>query len=220
MSWRCGFVEARGLAKRYGRLVVFEDVYFHVSTGEALGVVGPNGSGKTTLLKIVSLLEPFDKGVIDLCGLKVLGENIRSFYRLRGVLVGYSSQTPTVVEELSVLDNILVGALRTSKSLEEALEKARYAAEMLDLEGYLDRRTGELSGGFKKRVEIARLVATNPPVMCFDEPFAHLDKEAKDLVKNLLQELKKKGKILLVASPGEREVEDIVDRRVELWKKA
>ena len=157
-------VNAMGITKSYGARTLLEDVDLVVEEGDRVGVIGPNGAGKTTLLRILAGVETPDTG---------------SVIRRRGLRIGFVPQEESLDPAASVLDVALAAAAAAAdpSSVESELEREVRVRIVLDRAGFADpsRPTGELSGGWKKRVSIAAALAAQPDVLLLDEPTNHLD---------------------------------------------
>jgi lipopolysaccharide export system ATP-binding protein len=204
-----GWLVAHGLAKRFGRVPVVSDVSLAVRRGEAVGLLGPNGAGKTTVFSIiVGLIRP-DHGEVLLEGRNITG--LPMFQRGR-LGIGYLPQESSIFRGLNVRDNILAvleGHIRSRA------ERTARLNELMDEFGiaHLARTNAmALSGGERRRLEIARAVAADPVFMLLDEPFAGVDPIAVAEVKALVRELTERGIGVLVTDHSVRETLSLVDR--------
>ncbi|WP_245479456.1 LPS export ABC transporter ATP-binding protein [Hansschlegelia zhihuaiae] len=204
-----GALVARGLAKSYGARQVVKDVSLSVNRGEAVGLLGPNGAGKTTVFYMITGLVPADQGRIELSGRDVTRLPMHKRARLG---IGYLPQEASIFRGLSVEDNI--------KAVLEVIEpdKARRAH---DLEALLEEFGIErlrkspavaLSGGERRRVEIARALATRPSFMLLDEPFAGIDPIAVGDIQSLVRHLTDRGIGVLITDHNVRETLGLIDR--------
>ena len=188
-----------GVSKRFGRRVVLQGVDALVRAGEVAVVLGPNGSGKTTLLRIVAgLLDP-DSGRVWVGGRLVYGDGVRVPPEERGV--GYVPQGIMLFPHLTVYENIGFG-LR-ARGLPESVveERVRWAAELVGVEGLLDRYPRELSGGQRQRVAIARALAVKPRLLLLDEPLSHVDPwDRPRLRRAVLEAVREAGSAALMTS--------------------
>lgn len=151
-------VTANQVSKAFGSRVLFENLTFVVESDERIGLIGPNGAGKSTLLKILASEESADSGVIS-CQ--------------RGLKIGFLHQTPTLPLDLRV-----EGAIRDNAQEEESEDKVGELLSLLGLTSISDRRVGDLSGGWRKRVALARELVNSPQLLLLDEPTNHLDIES------------------------------------------
>lgn len=202
-------LEIRNIGKRYKKRPVLRSINLAVRRGEVIGLLGPNGAGKTTCFyTITGLVEP-DQGDIFLDG-----ENITKLpmYRRAQLGIGYLPQEASIFRGLTVEGNIL--------AVLEAVEKDRETREIMldDLLGEFSishlRRTPALalSGGERRRVEIARALAARPSIILLDEPFAGIDPIAINDIRDLVGHLKDRGLGVLITDHNVRETLDIIDR--------
>jgi lipopolysaccharide export system ATP-binding protein len=204
-----GWLVAHGLAKSFGKRVVVRDVSIAVRRGEAVGLLGPNGAGKTTVFTMIMGLVKPDNGEIHLDGTPIT--HLPLFQRGR-LGVGYLPQEPSIFRGLSVAGNILAvleGHVRSKRERTARLE------ELLDefAIGHLRNANAlSLSGGERRRVEIARALAADPVFMLLDEPFAGVDPIAVAEVKSLVRQLTQRGIGVLVTDHAVRETLSLVDR--------
>jgi branched-chain amino acid transport system ATP-binding protein len=160
-------LELRGLTKRFGRLVVVEDLSFTVSPGEALGVVGPNGAGKSTMLDLVSGVLRADAGSVTFAGTDVTGLDPAARCRSG---IGRTYQVPRPFAAMNVFENVLVGTTFGSGRRGQPGYEAAYAAlETTGLLPHADRPAGALGLLDRKRLELARALATDPRLVLLDE---------------------------------------------------
>ena len=211
-QWRgdqTGWLVAHGLAKSFGKLSVVRNVSLAVRRGEAVGLLGPNGAGKTTVFTMIMGLVKPDKGDIRLDGEVIT--HLPMFQRGR-LGIGYLPQEPSIFRGLSVKGNIL--AVLESHIRSRAQREARLEELLEEFSiGHLrDARAVALSGGERRRVEIARAVAADPVFMLLDEPFAGVDPIAVQDVKLLVRQLTQRGIGVLVTDHSVRETLSLVDR--------
>ncbi|RUT30346.1 LPS export ABC transporter ATP-binding protein [Arsenicitalea aurantiaca] len=204
-----GWLVAHGIAKSFGKKAVVHDVSLAIRRGEAVGLLGPNGAGKTTVFTIIMGLVKPDRGDILLDGLKIT--HLPLFQRGR-MGVGYLPQEPSIFRGLSVADNILAvleGHVRGRKARRDRLETLLTDFSIAHL-----RNTNALalSGGERRRVEIARALAADPLFMLLDEPFAGVDPIAVAEVKGLVKALTARGIGVLITDHAVRETLSLVDR--------
>jgi lipopolysaccharide export system ATP-binding protein len=197
------------IAKSYDKRVVLTDVSLSVGPGEVIGLLGPNGAGKTTCFySVMGLVKP-DSGRIMLDGDDITG---LPMYRRAILGLGYLPQETSIFRGLSVEKNILT-VLELSEPDKAARE--RRLAQLLDEFGLTRLRDAPamaLSGGERRRAEIARALAANPSIMLLDEPFAGIDPLSISDIRDLIVELKKRGIGVLITDHNVRETLDIVDR--------
>jgi len=201
---------AEHLTKKYkGRLVV-KDVSLEVRSGEIVGLLGPNGAGKTTCFYMIVGLVPMDSGSIHLDQADISDMPMHQRAR-RGL--GYLPQEPSVFRNLTVEQNILA-ILETRSDLGET-DRARILEELLHDLNVIERRDTlgiSLSGGERRRVEIARALATTPRFILLDEPFAGVDPISVLEIQQLIKHLQKRGIGVLITDHNVRETLKICDR--------
>jgi lipopolysaccharide export system ATP-binding protein len=189
---------AEGLRKSYRSRAVVRDFGLSLDAGEVVGLLGPNGAGKTTCFYMIVGLVPADAGRIVLDGRDITGEPMYTRARLG---VGYLPQEPSVFRKLSVADNI-----RLVLELREDLDAQ---ARERELEGLMG---ASLSGGERRRVEIARALAAKPRLMLLDEPFAGVDPISVGEIQRIVRHLKSRGIGVLITDHNVRETLGICDR--------
>lgn len=178
-------LEVRDLTFAYGELPILRDLQLSIATGTATGLLGANGSGKTTLFRCITGLEKPEKGQIFLEGSLISND----FRRLRQK-VGFSLQNaedqlifPTVIEDVSF------GPLNLGLSQKEARTRAEETLALLQLSGFADRLTHQLSGGQQKLVALAGVLAMRPLLLLLDEPFNGLDEKASEVLCSVITSL-------------------------------
>ena len=207
---------ANHLCKTYGKRSVVKDVSFSVSQGEVVGILGPNGAGKTTCFYMTIGLVKQDGGQImidneDISELAMHGRARKG--------LGYLPQEPSIFRKLSVSDNILA-ILETRKDLTptQRLEKLDSLLNEFHINHLAESVGMSLSGGERRRVEIARALATNPKFILLDEPFAGVDPISVNDIKDIIRHLSDKGIGVLITDHNVRETLDICTVRILLVK--
>ena len=201
---------ARHLAKAYGGRPVVKDVSLEVSEGEIVGLLGPNGAGKTTCFYMIVGLVDADAGDIQLDNQSLMK---LPMHRRAAAGIGYLPQEASVFRQLTVKDNLLAiletrSALtrKTRDSIAEALLEEFSVSHLADSLGQA------LSGGERRRVEIARALATEPRVILLDEPFAGVDPISISEIKSIITHLKERNIGVLITDHNVRETLDICER--------
>lgn len=194
---------ARNLAKAYGARTVVRDLSLEVCAGEIVGLLGPNGAGKTTAFYMIVGLVPADAGRILLDDLDLTHEPI---HRRARAGIGYLPQEASVFRKLSVEDNILA-ILETRPGLDREARRARCEEILADLRiDHVRRSPGmALSGGERRRVEIARALAADPQFLLLDEPFAGVDPISVLDIQRIVRELAARGIGVLITDHNVRE---------------
>ncbi|CAN5853774.1 LPS export ABC transporter ATP-binding protein [soil metagenome] len=204
----------QGLQKRYGARQVVRDVSLQVKSGEVVGLLGPNGAGKTTSFYMIVGLVPSDAGKIDVDGVDISHLPIHQRAKLG---LSYLPQEASVFRKLSVEDNIrAVLELQTDaqgKYLSKAVIDQRLDTLLaeLQIDGIRENQALSLSGGERRRVEIARALATNPRFVLLDEPFAGVDPIAVIEIQRIVRFLKERGIGVLITDHNVRETLGICD---------
>ena len=198
-----------GLGKAYRRRPVVRDVSMTLTRGEVVGLLGPNGAGKTTCFYMVIGLVPSDTGSIYLDGVDV---SLLPMYRRARMGLGYLPQEASIFRGLSVEDNILAVLELVEK--DRVTRRRRLDALLGEFSITHLRRTpaAALSGGERRRVEIARCLATDPAYVLLDEPFAGVDPIAVAEIRELVRHLKERGIGVLITDHNVRETLEIIDR--------
>lgn len=203
------------LVKKYKKRVVVNKVSVEVSQGEIVGLLGPNGAGKTTTFyMIVGLIKP-NKGNIYLDKEVITSEPM---YKRAQRGIGYLAQEASVFRSLSVEDNIKAVLEFTGRSKEEQKEKLESLLDEFGLQ-YIRKSKGiTLSGGERRRTEIARSLAVNPSFILLDEPFAGVDPIAVEDIQNIVSQLKEKNIGVLITDHNVHETLSITDRAYLLFE--
>jgi len=202
-------LSAESLLKKYGSKTVVDNVSVEVKQGEIVGLLGPNGAGKTTTFySIVGLIKP-DSGLVY-----IGKENITKLpmYQRARKGIGYLAQEASVFRNLSVRDNILAVLEGTDLSKEEQIAKTQKLLSEFSLEDVQDSMGMVLSGGMRRRTEIARALATEPKFILLDEPFAGVDPIAVEEIQSIVYSLKKKNIGILITDHNVDETLSITDR--------
>lgn len=206
---------ASNLVKTYGNRTVVNGVSFRVQPGEVVGLLGPNGAGKTTsFYAVVGLVRP-DEGSVHLGDLDLTGKAMHQRARLG---VGYLPQEPSVFRKLSVEDNIL--AILEQQGLDKPARQARLESLLEEFNLVKVRKSmGDvLSGGERRRTEIARALASNPSFILLDEPFAGVDPIAVEDIQRIVDQLRHKGIGVLITDHNVQETLHITDRAYLLFE--
>ncbi|HEU4665756.1 MAG TPA: LPS export ABC transporter ATP-binding protein [Dokdonella sp.] len=203
-------LSASGLRKSFRGRAVVRDFAFHLRQGEIVGLLGPNGAGKTTSFYMIVGLVAAETGSIRIDDRDVTASPMHARARLG---VGYLPQEPSVFRRLSVADNILA-ILELRDDLDEAGRQAELEALVDELQiGHIAGQKGvSLSGGERRRVEIARALAAKPRYMLLDEPFAGIDPISVVDIQRIVRQLKSRGIGILITDHNVRETLGICER--------
>ena len=201
---------AEGLRKKYRQREVVREFGLTLDAGEVVGLLGPNGAGKTTCFYMIVGLVAADAGRIELDGRDITNEPM---YERAKLGVGYLPQEPSVFRKLSVADNIAL-VLELRQDLDEAGRRNELGAllEELQITHVADQLGASLSGGERRRVEIARALAAKPRLILLDEPFAGVDPISVGDIQRIVTHLKNRGIGVLITDHNVRETLGICDR--------
>ncbi len=203
-------IETHDLIKSYGSRTVVNQVNVEVEQGSIVGLLGPNGAGKTTTFyMIVGIIQP-DKGDVTVNGQSLVGMPIHKRHQFG---IGYLPQEASIFRKMTVWDN-LMSLLETRKDLtqEEKVAKAESLLAEFHISHVKDTRGDALSGGERRRVEIARSLTLDPAFILLDEPFAGVDPLAVEDIQSVVMHLKTRGIGILITDHNVRETLRIVDK--------
>ena len=208
-------LSADNLVKAYKGRKVVDRVSLEVNKGEIVGLLGPNGAGKTTTFYMITGIVRPDDGEV-LCG----EEDITNLpmYKRADMGIGYLAQEPSVFRNLTVEENIEVVLEMKDMSKKEQKETVNRLLEEFKLTHVRDSLGYALSGGERRRIEIARTIANNPSFILLDEPFAGVDPIAVEDIQNIIRHLKKRGLGILITDHNVRETLSITDRSYVMQK--
>jgi lipopolysaccharide export system ATP-binding protein len=208
-------VEVFNLVKDFGKKRIIHDVSLSVESGEVVGLLGPNGSGKTTTFRMILGLVLATKGSIKLDQVDI---SDLAMYRRARLGIGYLPQESSVFTKLTVRDNLLAVAETLPISREEQLAKVEDLLKDFGLTGVAQQYAFTLSGGERRRVEIARSILPSPKFLLMDEPFSGVDPISIADVQNIVIGLKERGIGILITDHNVRETLKIVDRAYLVYK--
>ncbi|MGE3619009.1 MAG: ABC transporter ATP-binding protein [Acidimicrobiia bacterium] len=200
-------VWARDLRKVHGEYEAVRGIDLEVERGECFGLLGPNGAGKSSTMRMISCVSPASGGVLDVLGLDAAtkGKAVRS-------RLGVVPQDDTLDVELTVEENLLVYGRYFGLSRRECRARTGRLLEFASLERWAKHRVGQLSGGMRRRLTIARALVSDPELLLLDEPTTGLDPQARHLVWDRLHSLKRDGVTLLLTTHFMDEAEQLCDR--------
>lgn len=202
-------LEAKGLSKTYGKRHVVKNLNLHVTTGEIVGLLGPNGAGKTTTFYMIVGLIKLNQGNIFLDN-----ENITNLpmYQRAKMGISYLPQEPSIFRKLTVEDNLRSVLEIKGLTKDEIDAKVNHLLHEFNLKEFAQRDGYRLSGGERRKTEIARAIAIKPMLILFDEPFTGIDPIAIIELKKMLTYLKSKGIGILITDHNVRDTLSITDR--------
>ena len=187
-------LELNQITKKFGGLVANENVSFDVEEGEIVGVVGPNGAGKTTLFNSISGAFLPTSGTITFNGQDITSLPAHECARIG---IGRTFQIPQSLNDMTVWENVIVGALCHTDSMSEAMKKVDSVLELCNMEKYRDMIAGKLNVAQKKRLEIARAMATDPKLLLLDETMAGLTATERVDAVELIRKINRMGIAIL-----------------------
>ncbi len=207
MRMREPLFECQHLVKRYGDTTVVDDLSFQLQAGECLGVIGPNGAGKTTTLRMCLGLSESDAGTIQAFGLSMPRDALAIKARL-----GVVSQFDTLDPDFTCAENLRVFGTYFGMSRSHIEARVPELLEFAALTQKADAKPGQLSGGMKRRLSLARALINDPDILLLDEPTTGLDPQARHLMWERLQQLLQQGKSILLTTHFMDEAERLCNR--------
>lgn len=207
------FLEIRSVTMKFGQLCANKDVSFSVPQGSICGFIGPNGAGKTTLFNCIAGYYKPSAGEIFFKGKRISGLPPFVIAKLG---IARTFQVVRPLKEMSTLDNILVGAFLHHRNKQDALKIAEHCLETCFLGEYRDKPAGDLSIGNKKRLEVARALATNPELLLLDECVAGLTSTEVQAMVNVIHNLRDEGITIIMVEHIMEAIMPIADKIVVL----
>ena len=205
---------AKNLTKSYAKgIVALNKVSFTLDQGKVLVVMGPSGSGKSTLIRTINGLETFDKGELNVLGIKIRADSDeRKIQKIRR-RVGMVFQQFNLFPHLSILENITLAPIQVQKrNKKEAEEYGMYLLCQMGIESHAKKYPGQLSGGEQQRVAIARSLALKPELLLFDEPTSALDPERINEVLDAMRRLADQGMTMIVVTHEIKFAKEVSDQ--------
>lgn len=202
-------LEAKNLVKQIGKAVLVRDISLSLNTGQVVGLLGPNGAGKTTTFYMICGLVPPTKGTILLDGEDVTKMPL---HRRAQLGIGYLPQESSIFKDLTVDDNLAIAAEAAKLPKDARSERIEKLLEMFGIEPIRNRLGIRLSGGERRRVEIARALVSNPKFLLLDEPFAGVDPIAVIDIQRVVAQLVELGIGVLITDHNVRETLGICER--------
>ena len=215
MRQRHNTLRAEGLEKIYGKRLVVKGVDFSVDRGEVVGLLGPNGAGKTTSFYMITGMIKPNNGHVFLDNLDITSDPM---YKRARKGIGYLAQEPSIFGKLTVAENLeLVLQMRNDLSAKDQKKKARDLLEDFSVFHLSKSKGNALSGGERRRVEMARSLCMDPDFILLDEPFAGVDPIAVEEIQEIVHNLKEKDIGVLITDHNVRETLSITDRSYLLF---
>lgn len=209
-------IKLEGITKSFGSLQVLKGIDLEIAKGEIVSIVGPSGAGKTTLLQIMGTLDKPDSGTICLNNIEVSRMKEKELSAFRNKHIGFVFQFHQLLPEFTAMENVMIPAFIAGVRTKEATERAK---DILNFMGLSDRAThkpGELSGGEKQRVAVARALVNNPAVILADEPSGSLDTHNKEELHQLFFDLRNRFEQTFVIVTHDEGLAQITDRTIHM----
>lgn len=209
-------ISAIGITKSYGNLQVLKGISLEIAAGEVVSVVGASGAGKTTLLQILGTLSRQDAGDIIMSGIRTDQLTGSKLARFRNMHLGFVFQFHQLLPEFNAHENVCIPGFIANRPRKEVEERARELLDFLGLEGRLDHKPSELSGGEQQRVAVARALINDPEVILADEPSGNLDTENKQELHKLFMTLRDEFQKTLVIVTHDHSLAKMADRIITM----
>lgn len=209
-------IKTEGITKSYSTLQVLKGIDIDIPKGQIVSIVGASGAGKTTYLQIMGTLSKPDYGRVWINGVDVHGLQERDLARFRNQHIGFVFQFHHLLPEFNALENVCIPALINKQPRKKAEAKAKELLSFLGLEGRLEHKPDELSGGEQQRVAVARALINDPLVIFADEPSGNLDSVNKQELHNLFFSLRDKYNQTFVIVTHDMSLAEMSDRMVRM----
>ena len=209
-------IQLSDITKSFGSLKVLKSIDLSIADHEVISIVGPSGAGKTTLLQIIGTLDSPDTGHVVFDGTDVFSLNERQLSSFRNSHIGFVFQFHQLLPEFTAVENVMMPALIAGKSARDAKADAMQILDYLRLTERAGHKPGELSGGEKQRVAVARALINHPSVILADEPSGSLDTQHKEELHQLFFDLRDKfGQTFIIVTHDEG-LASLTDRTIRL----
>ncbi len=195
-------IDLKDITKTYDmgsvQVQVLRGITMHVNEGEFLAIIGPSGSGKSTLMNMIGCLDTPTTGEYYLDGKEISTYNEKQLSKIRNQKIGFIFQKFNLLPKLTALENVELPLIYRGMNHKERRQRSIDALEKVGLSDRMNHKPTELSGGQQQRVAIARALAGDPPVLLADEPTGNLDSKSGSDVMNLIKQLSKEGKTIVL----------------------
>lgn len=220
-------IQLNQIKKEFGkgeaRQTILKGISLDIKEGEMVSIMGPSGSGKSSLLNILGLLDGMYEGEYLLDGINVADLTEKEQAGLRGEKIGFVFQSFHLLKDLTALDNVKMALILANerKSMKqrmgkkEMIQKSQYMLERLGMKDHMDQKASELSGGQQQRVAIARALVNEPSVLLADEPTGALDQNTGKELMQVLQDLNKQGKTIILVTHNP-EIAEMTGKTLEI----
>ncbi|WP_326910798.1 ABC transporter ATP-binding protein [Sedimentibacter sp. MB31-C6] len=212
-------IDLKDITKTYDmgsvQVQVLKGISLHVNEGEFLSIIGPSGSGKSTLMNMIGCLDAPTTGEYYLDGKEISTYNEKQLSKIRNQKIGFIFQKFNLLPKLTALENVELPLIYRGMNSKERRKLTLDALEKVGLNDRMNHKPTELSGGQQQRVAIARALAGDPPVLLADEPTGNLDSKSGSDVMNLIKELSKEGKTIVLIT-HDNEVAKVAKRTITI----
>ncbi|MBP3596175.1 MAG: ABC transporter ATP-binding protein [Clostridia bacterium] len=205
----------KNINKKFGNHQIFNNFDLEIDEGEFITIMGSSGKGKTTLLNMIGMIEPFNSGEMMICGQKNPKFSSSAARKLRAKKIAYLFQNYGLIDNDTVEENLSVSAKFKNISKKEKKDLYSKALEKVGLKGYEKRKIFTLSGGEQQRVALAKIIVKDPEIILADEPTGSLDAKNRDYVMQILKDLNKENKTIIVVT-HDPVVESYAKRKIYL----
>lgn len=209
-------IDLKNITKSFGSLQVLKGIDLHINEGEVVSIVGPSGAGKTTLLQIMGTLDEADSGTVSIAGTDISTLRRSAVARFRGQHIGFVFQFHQLLPEFTALENVMIPAFIAGKGRREARQRAMELLSFMGLAERADHKPGQLSGGEKQRVAVARALTNSPSVVLADEPTGSLDSANKTELHRLFFDLRDRFNQTFVIVTHDESLAALTDRTIHL----
>lgn len=209
-------IQTEQIFKSFGPLTVLKGIDLSIKPGEIVSIVGPSGAGKTTLLQIIGTLDSPDSGKLTINGVETSKLKEKELAAFRNQNIGFVFQFHQLLPEFTALENVMIPALIGKVKAGDAEKKAKEMLDFLKLSDRMTHKPGELSGGEKQRVAVARALINHPSVILADEPSGSLDSHNKEELHQLFFELRKEFNQTFVIVTHDEQLAANTDRVIHL----
>ena len=209
-------IDVSNITKSFGSLQVLKGIDLHINRGEVVSIVGPSGAGKTTLLQIMGTLDRPDSGTVVIDGVDVGQLDSKRLSDFRNTHIGFVFQFHQLLPEFTALENVMIPAYIGGKDTKAAKRRAMELLEFMGLADRASHKPGELSGGEKQRVAVARALVNSPAVVFADEPSGSLDSRNKAELHRLFFDLRDKFGQTFVIVTHDEHLASVTDRTIHI----
>lgn len=209
-------IQTEQIFKSFGPLTVLKGIDLSIKPGEIVSIVGPSGAGKTTLLQIIGTLDSPDSGKLTINGVETSKLKEKELAAFRNQNIGFVFQFHQLLPEFTALENVMIPALIGKVKAGDAEKKAKEMLDFLKLSDRMTHKPGELSGGEKQRVAVARALINHPSVILADEPSGSLDSHNKEELHQLFFELRREFNQTFVIVTHDEQLAANTDRVIHL----